>query len=77
MRVMDLDHPTKTVWPDEDDFVYDEGTGKYVCSICGYVYDPAEGDPDHGIPAGTKFEDLPADWHCPRCRQGKEKFGKA
>lgn len=63
--------------PDENDFDYDGGTGKYVCSICGYVYDPAVGDPDHGIPARTKFEDLPEDWHCPRCKKGKEKFGKA
>lgn len=63
--------------PDEDDFDYDEGTGKYVCSICGYVHDPAVGDPDHGIPARTKFEDLPEDWHCPRRKKGKEKFSKA
>jgi len=52
-------------------------TGKYVCSICGAVYDPAAGDPEHGIPAGTAFEDLPADWKCPRCKQGKEKFNRA
>jgi rubredoxin len=35
---------------------------KYVCSVCGYVYDPAEGDPDGGIAPGTAFEDLPANW---------------
>lgn len=52
-------------------------TGKYVCSVCGYVYDPEIGDPQNGIPAGTKFEDLPDDWHCPRCKQGKDKFNKA
>ncbi|MBQ9377855.1 MAG: rubredoxin [Schwartzia sp.] len=52
-------------------------TGKYVCSVCGTVYDPAVGDPEHGIPAGTAFEDLPADWKCPVCKQGKEKFNKA
>ena len=40
---------------------------KYVCPICGYVYDPEVGDPDHGIPPGTAFEDLPDDWHCPYC----------
>ena len=56
---------------------YNEATGKYVCSICGYVYDPAKGDPEHGIPVGTKFEDLPTDWHCPRCKQPKDKFGEA
>ena len=74
MRVIDLDNPPKTEWPNEDDFVFDAATGKYVCSVCGYVYDPAVGDPKQGIPAGTKFEDLPADWHCPRCRQSKDKF---
>ena len=54
-----------------------KATGKYVCSICGFVYDPAVGDPKNGIPAGTPFEDLPADWKCPRCKQGKDKFNKA
>ncbi len=54
----------------EDYFVLDEGTGKYICSICGYVYDPAEHD-------GVAFEDLPEDWKCPRCKQSKEKFNKA
>ena len=76
-KVMDLGNPPKTIWPDNDYFVLDEGTGKYICSICGYVYDPALGDSDNGIPAGTKFEDLPVDWHCPRCKQGKDKFNKA
>ncbi|MCH3971167.1 MAG: rubredoxin [Oscillospiraceae bacterium] len=47
---------------------------KYVCGVCGYVYDPAVGDPDSGIPAGTKFEDLPATWKCPLCGIGKEEF---
>ena len=54
-----------------------KATGKYVCSVCGTVYDPAVGDPEHGIPAGTAFEDLPADWKCPVCKQGKDKFNKA
>lgn len=49
---------------------------KYVCKICGYVYDPAKGDPDSGIAPGTKFEDLPADWVCPLCGVGKEDFEK-
>ena len=44
-----------------------EATGKYVCSICGYVYDPEIGDEEHGIPAGTPFEELPDDWKCARC----------
>jgi rubredoxin len=49
---------------------------KYECP-CGYIYDPAKGDPEHGIPAGTKFEDLPEDWMCPICGLGKSAFNKA
>ena len=74
-RVVDLDTPPETIPPRA--VAAQAATGKYVCSICGTVYDPAVGDPEHGIPAGTKFEDLPADWKCPRCRQGKEKFNRA
>jgi rubredoxin len=47
---------------------------KYVCGVCGYVYDPAKGDPDSNIPAGTAFEDLPADWSCPVCGASKDQF---
>lgn len=47
---------------------------KYKCSICKYEYDPAQGDPTQGIAPGTPFEQLPANWKCPRCKQGKEKF---
>lgn len=68
-RVMDLENPVETVF-EEFDFSAQEASGKYVCSICGYVYDPAEHD-------GVAFEDLPDDWVCPRCRQPKEKFNKA
>ena len=68
-RVMDLDNPVPTVYA-EVDFTEAEATGKYVCSVCGYVYDPAEHD-------GVAFEDLPYDWKCPRCKQSKEKFNKA
>lgn len=75
-RVMDLDNPVPTVPIDYEVFTK-TASGKYVCSICGYVYDPAVGDPDNGIPAGTPFEELPEDWHCPRCKQGKDKFNKA
>ena len=46
----------------------------YVCSICGYEYDEAKGDPEHGIAAGTKFADLHADFECPLCRVGKDNF---
>jgi rubredoxin len=47
---------------------------KYVCDVCGYVYDPEAGDPDNGIKPGTSFEDLPADWVCPLCGVGKDEF---
>jgi rubredoxin len=47
---------------------------KYVCVPCGYVYDPAEGDPDNGIEAGTPFEKLPEDWTCPVCFADKDQF---
>lgn len=46
----------------------------YVCEVCGYVYDSTLGDVDHGIPAGTKFEDLPDDWACPPCGVSKDHF---
>ena len=47
---------------------------KYVCKLCGWVYDPAEGDPDGGIAPGTKFEDIPSDWVCPVCGASKADF---
>ena len=47
---------------------------KYTCDVCGYVYDPAVGDPENGIPAGTSFEDLDENWVCPLCGVGKDMF---
>ena len=56
---------------------------KYICEVCGYVYDPAVGDPDSGIEPGTAdsgiepgtaFEDIPDDWVCPICGVGKDEF---
>ena len=47
---------------------------KYVCQVCGYVYDEAAGDPDRGIAPGTIFEDLTDDWTCPLCGVGKDQF---
>ncbi|MBP3355591.1 MAG: rubredoxin [Rikenellaceae bacterium] len=47
---------------------------KYRCEVCGYIYDPEAGDPDHGIAPGTPFEELPDDWVCPLCGEGKEVF---
>ncbi len=49
---------------------------KYVCTICGYVYDPAQGDTDNDIEPGTNFEDLPDDWECPVCGASKDDFEK-
>ncbi len=68
-RVMDLNHPEETLLA-EVSFTDQEASGKYVCSVCGYVYDPAEHD-------GVAFEDLPEDWRCPRCHQPREKFNRA
>lgn len=67
-KVVDLDKMPEPIPP--KDIVAKAATGKYICSICGYVYDPAEHD-------GVAFEDLPADWKCPRCKQSKDKFNKA
>ncbi len=47
---------------------------KYVCSVCGYVYEPELGDPQNGIEPGTSFEDLPDDWKCPICDAEKNMF---
>jgi len=47
---------------------------KYKCTICGYIYDPVEGDPDGGIMPGTLFEDIPDDWFCPVCGVSKAEF---
>jgi len=49
---------------------------KYACGPCGYVYDPAAGDPDSGVPQGTPFEQLPEDWVCPVCGASKDAFEK-
>ena len=49
---------------------------KYVCTACGYVYDPEVGDPDNGVPAGTAVEDIGDDWVCPICGLSKDAFEK-
>jgi flavin reductase (DIM6/NTAB) family NADH-FMN oxidoreductase RutF/rubredoxin len=49
---------------------------RYTCTVCGYIYDPAVGDGEAKIPAGTRFEDLPAEWVCPVCGAGKDQFEK-
>ena len=50
---------------------------KYVCDVCGYVYDPEQGDPDNGVAPGTAWEDVPDDWVCPDCGVGKDQFSPA
>jgi len=47
---------------------------KYVCTVCGYVYDPVKGDPDGGIAPGTPFDEIPDDWVCPVCGAAKDAF---
>ncbi len=49
---------------------------KYVCTICGYIYDPAQGDPASGVKPGTSFESLPDSWVCPVCGAPKSAFEK-
>lgn len=47
---------------------------KYICTVCGYLYDPEQGDPDGDIPPGTAFEDIAEDWVCPVCGVTKQDF---
>ena len=47
---------------------------KYICDVCGWIYDPAKGDPDNNIAPGTAWEDVPADYLCPECGVGKDSF---
>lgn len=47
---------------------------KYQCSMCGYIYDPAKGDPDSAVAPGTPFSDLPEGWVCPMCGAAKSDF---
>jgi rubredoxin len=50
---------------------------KYQCQICGYIYDPAEGDPDNNVPPNTPFDKVPEDWVCPICGASKDQFSPA
>ena len=47
---------------------------RYVCDVCGYIYDPAKGDPENGVQPGTSCEEVPDDWVCPECGVGKDEF---
>jgi len=49
---------------------------KYICDVCGYVYDEAAGDPDNAISPATKWDDLPVDFTCPLCAVGKDEFSQ-
>ena len=49
---------------------------KWECQACGWVYDPAVGDPGNGVSPGTRFEDIPDTWVCPQCGVGKDLFQK-
>ena len=52
----------------------DEPMAIYECTVCGYLYNPDEGDPDNGIDPGTAFDDIPEDWVCPICGASKDQF---
>ena len=68
--------PTYSSMVDKETKKEEKKMDKYVCKVCGYVYDPEKGDPDGGIAPGTNFEDIPDDWVCPVCGVGKEEFEK-
>lgn len=68
--------PTYNSMADKETKKEEEKMDKYVCTVCGYVYDPEKGDPDGGIAPGTKFEDIPDGWVCPVCGVGKNDFKK-
>jgi rubredoxin len=54
----------------------DNNMERWVCVVCGYVYDPNDGDPDNGVEPGTAFEEIPDSWLCPLCSVGKDQFEK-
>lgn len=49
---------------------------KFICDVCGYIYDPELGDPDNGVEAGTEFEDITEEWLCPLCGVDKSQFSE-
>ena len=72
--------PEPVIQPEQEVEMQSEKTegdlSAYICNICGFQYDPAEGDPAMGIPPGTPFEDLPEDYRCPICNASKDYFSK-
>ncbi len=71
---MRASHPFPKAGPSALD--REDSVKKFVCNVCGYIYDPAEGDPDNGVEPGTAFEAIPADWVCPVCGAPKEDFSE-
>jgi rubredoxin len=71
--VVALDHAAQAEAPVSSETEI-EGTTQWVCVICGWIYDEAAGDPEHGIAPGTRWRDVPDDWRCPLCDVGKEDF---
>ena len=63
-------------WPTAQGDGHMPDMDKYQCTVCGYVYDPEQGDPDSNIPPGTAFSEVPADWRCPTCGAEKSDFVK-
>lgn len=47
---------------------------KFICVLCSHIYDEKEGDPANGLPPGTRWADVPADWMCPDCGAAKDAF---
>jgi flavin reductase (DIM6/NTAB) family NADH-FMN oxidoreductase RutF/rubredoxin len=68
--------PTYSAMVDKETKKEERKMDKYVCKVCGYVYDPEKGDPENGVKPGTKFEDVPNDWVCPVCGAPKSEFEK-
>jgi rubredoxin len=60
----------------DDHFNKEVKMEKWICDVCGYVYDPELGDPDNDVAPGTRFENIPDDWVCPECAAGKDMFSK-
>jgi rubredoxin len=71
--VVALDQAAQTHAPASKEMESVDAT-QWVCVICGWIYDEAVGDPEHGIAAGTRWQDVPDDWRCPLCDVGKEDF---
>lgn len=68
--------PSRVFWSatSANNFETGDAAMKYVCDICGYVYDPELGDPENGVASGTPWEAVPEDWVCPLCGVGKDQF---